>query len=110
MRLNPLSKSRYQKESLDLQREKETFIEALKDFTKDEASTFKAPTNLKVDSEVKPFIQACMKFLCNHKAVENLQALTDSYANKTNTPVEVKYFHKLYKNKKHTGREMWLTA
>lgn len=105
-----IRKATIKKERLNLQKEKETFIESHKYFTKDEASTSKAPTSLRVDDEVKPFVQACMKLLPNQKAVENLQALIDSCAERTNPPIEVKYVHKLYKNKKHIGREMWLTT
>lgn len=51
-----------------------------------------------------------MKLLCNPKAVENLQALIDSCAARPNLTSEVKDVHKLYRYKKRTGREMWLTA
>lgn len=60
------------KESLDLQKEKETFIKVCEDFTKDEGPTSKAPTNLRADDEVKPFLLACMNFLRNQKVVENI--------------------------------------
>lgn len=63
-----------------------------------------------MNDEVKPLLQACMKLLHNHKVVENIQALIDSYIEKINPPTEVKDVHKLYKHKKHTGQEMWLTA
>jgi len=109
--INPLIwKSSIKKESLDLQKDKETFIEARKDFTKGEASTSKAPKTQRTDDEVKPFLQACMKLLRNQKAVENLQALIDNCVEKANPPTKVKYVHKLYKHKKCTGREMWLTT
>ena len=97
-------------EGLDLQKEKETFVTACKDFNKDEAPMPKVPANLRTDDEVKPFLQACMKLLCNKKVVENLQALIDSCADKPNPPPKVKDVHKLYKHKKHTGREMRLMA
>ena len=51
-----------------------------------------------------------MKVLRNQKVVENLQALIDSYIERTNPPIEVKDVHKLYKHKKRTGREMRLTV
>ena len=50
-----------------------------------------------------------MKLLRNQKVVDNLQALIDSCTERTNPPLEVKDVHKLYKHKKHTGREMRLT-
>ena len=55
-------------------------------------------------------MQACMKLLRNPKAVENLQALIDSYAAQPNLPPKVKDVHKLYRYKKHTGRKMWLST
>ena len=51
-----------------------------------------------------------MKLLCNPKAVKNLQALIDSCAARPNLPPEVKDVHKLYRYKKHTRREMRLSA
>ena len=66
--------------------------------------------NLKADEEVKPFLQACLKLLRNPTAVENLEALIDSYATRPILPLEVKDVHKLYRYKKRTSREMRLTA
>ena len=51
-----------------------------------------------------------MKLLRNHKVVENLQTLIDSYAERTDPPTEVRDVHKVYKNKKRTGHEMQLTT
>ena len=59
-------------EGLDLDKEREIFIAARRDFIETEASTSLLPTNLKVDEEVKPFLQACMKLLHNPKAMQNL--------------------------------------
>lgn len=95
---------------MDLKKEKETFFVARKDFTEAEASTSQAPANLKADEKVKPFLQACMKFLRNPKVVENLQALIDSYTVWPNLPPEIKDVHKLYRYKKRIVREMRLTT
>lgn len=67
-------------ERLDLKKEKETFVTACKDFAEVEASTSQQPEDFKVDEEVEPFLQACMKLLYNPKAMEHLQALIDSCA------------------------------
>ena len=58
-------------EGMDLDKERETFILAHRDFI-ERASTSLLPMNLKVDEEVKPFLQACMKLLHNPKAMQNL--------------------------------------
>ena len=81
---------------MDLKKEKETFFTAHKDFAEVEASTSQPSGNLKIDEEVKPFLQACMKLLHNPKAMENLQALIDSYAAQPSLPPEIKDVHKLY--------------
>lgn len=87
-------KATIKQESLDLQNEKETFVATRKDFSKDEEYTSKAPTNLIMDDEVKPFLQACMKLLHNQKVVENLQTLIDSCAERNELPTEVRDVHK----------------
>ena len=46
------------KESLNLQKEKEIFIEVRKDFVDARASTSTTPLEPKSDDEVKPFLQA----------------------------------------------------
>ena len=97
-------------EGLDLEKERETFIATRRDFIGTEASTSLLLANLKVDEEVKPFLQACMKLLRNPKAVQNLQALIDSCATRPTMSPDIKDVHKLYRYKKHTGREMRLTA
>ena len=51
-----------------------------------------------------------MKLQHNPKAVENLQELIDCYIAQPNLPPEIKDVHKLYRYKKHIGREMRLTA
>ena len=77
--MEPLIRQSFIKqEGLDLKKGKETFVAARKDFAKAEAATTHSPANLKVGEEVKPFLQACMKLLCNPKAMENLQELIDS--------------------------------
>lgn len=65
--------------------------------------------DLKAEEEFKLFLQACMKLLCNKKAVENLQALIDNCTRNFDPPAKVKDIHKLYKHRKRTGREMRLT-
>lgn len=105
-----IRKAVIKQEGLDLQKEKETFVAARKYFDNVEVSTSQAPANFNVDDEVKPFLQAYMKLLHNQRAIENLQALINSCTKITNPPLEVKDVHKLYKHKKHTDREMWLTA
>ena len=49
------------KEGLNPQKEKETFIEAKKDFAAAGASTSKYTMEPKADDVVKPFLQACIK-------------------------------------------------
>ena len=51
-----------------------------------------------------------MKLLRNPKAMENLQALIYSCATQPSIPSKIKDVHKIYRYKKHTGREMRLTA
>ena len=67
-------------------------------------------THPKTDEGVEPFLQACMKLLHNPKVVENLQALMNSYIARPNPTPRTKDVHKIYWYKKHTGREMRLTA
>ena len=55
-------------------------------------------------------MQACMKLLRNPKAVDNLQELIDSFIARPNLTLEVKDVHKLYRYKKHIGREMRLNT
>ena len=86
---------RYQTRRPRPKRGKETFIITCKDFADAEATTARPPANLKADEEVETFLQACMKLLRNPKAVENLQALIDSCATRSNLTPEVKYGHNL---------------
>ena len=105
-----IHKEATKQEGLDLHKENETFVATRQDFAKAVASNPQAPTNLKADAEVKTFLQACMKLLHNQRAIENLQVLIDSCVERTNPPMEVKDVHKLYKHKKHIGREVQLTT
>ena len=77
------------------------------DFAQKEAATAQTPTHPKTNEGVEPFLQACMKLLRNLKAIENLQELMNRCATQPNSTKDV---HKLYRYKKHTGREMRLTA
>ena len=60
------------KEGINLQKEKEIFIEARKYFVVAGTSTSRATMEPKIDDEVKPFLQASIKLLRNHKVVDNL--------------------------------------
>ena len=82
----------------------------MKDFAAPGASTSKSIIEPKMYDEVKPFLQACIKLLCNHKAVDNLQAWIDSCAKKGVPRTETKVVNKIYKNKKRTGWEMCMTV
>ena len=97
-------------EGLDLEKGKETCVTDRKDFSDVEVATARPPTNLKIDEEVEPFLQACMKLLHNPKVVDNLQALIYSCTAWPDLPPEVNDVHKLYRYKKRTGREMRLSA
>ena len=59
-------------EGLDLDKAKETFMEALRDFLKTEAPTSLHPGDVQIAKEVKPFLHACMRLLCNPQVVQNL--------------------------------------
>ena len=105
-----IRKATVKQEGLDLQKEKETFVTAWQYCAKAEAPTPHARANPKANDEVKPFLQVCLKLLRNQRAVENLQTLIDSCTEKTALAMEVKDVHKLYKHKRHTGREISLTS
>lgn len=64
----------------------------------------------KSDEAVKPFLQACMKLLCNQKAMDNLQALIYSCVENVSPQPDVKTVNKLYKNKKRAGVEIHMTT
>ena len=67
-----IRKASDKKEGLNLQKEKEIFIKSRKDFADAGASMSRNLMEPKVDDEVKPFLQAFIKLLCNQKVVENL--------------------------------------
>lgn len=94
----------------NLKKEQETMVVADQGFAQKEAATAQAPTHPKIDEGVEPFLQACMKFLCNPQTVENLQDSMNSFVAWPNPSPRTKDVHKLYMYKKCTGREMWLTA
>ena len=78
-----IRKSHKKKEELNLQCEKDTFVEVKKGFAEASTSTSSRTMDVaRVDEEIKPFLQACIKLLHNKKAVENLQALIDNCAEK----------------------------
>ena len=67
------------KEGFNLQRAKETFFEAWREFTKGSTST--SGRSIKEsggDEEIKPFLQECIKLPCNKNTVENTQYLIDN--------------------------------
>ena len=51
-----------------------------------------------------------MKLLHNQKVVGNINALIDSYTQRSDPPIEVKDVNKIYKHKTRTGQEMQLTV
>lgn len=55
-------------------------------------------------------MQACMKLLHNQQVVDNLQVVLDSCKKKVAPTTKIKDVHKIYKQKRRTGREMWLTT
>ena len=67
-------------EGLDLDKSRETFMEARRDFLEIKESSSLLLEGLKVAEEVKPFLQACMKLIRNPRVVQSLQALIDSCA------------------------------
>ena len=81
-----ISQAAIKQEGLDLKKGKETFVTARKDFTDAKAATARPLANLKADEEFEPFLQACMKLMCNPMAMDNLQALIYSYTARPNLP------------------------
>jgi len=106
----------------NLNKEKETFMEAKRSFTDAGASTSRAqnmcmkkPEGVSTTQETDPslvtsFLQTCMKLLRHQKAVEGLQELIDNCVRKGNPLPNQCVVHKVGKGKKRNGLEMRLTA
>ena len=61
----------------DLEHAKETFVEAKKSFTEASTSSSKDQLEPGMDpSMLTTFLETCMKFLCDNKAVKGLQELS----------------------------------
>ena len=84
--------------------DKETFVEAWRDMAKEEAYTSKGMVDITIDEAVKPFLHACMKLQHNQKAVENLQGLIDSCAEKVASQPEVKIVKRYTRTKEGLDR------
>lgn len=102
-------------EGFDLQKEKETFVIAKKDFA--DPSTSKVALKISIDTiegvnnaETKLALQACIKILCNKKVVDNLQALINIFTEKEQPQMDQKDINKVYKNKRKISHEMHLTT
>ena len=91
----------------DLERAKETFMQAKKSFAEASPSGSKDQLELGMDpSMLNTFLETCMKLLHNNKAVKGLQKLITRCVGSR----EPRIIRKLGKHALHTGREMWLTA
>ena len=95
----------------DLERVKETFMEAKKRFI--EASTL--GNQEKVIEEMDPsmittFLETCMKLLRDSKAMKGLQELINRCSSKERATGELHVVRKLGKHKARAGREMRLTV
>ena len=109
----------------NVQRERETFIGVKKNFMSPRASTSttqkkiiplkKKPKEITKSKEVdtsilKSFLHTCMKLFRDHKFVKGLQELIDKCASTKDQQPEPCIVHKVYKHKKRTSKEMWLTT
>ena len=98
--------------SFDLNRTKETFMEAMKSFI--EASTSRSwdkMLEISAPAEVDPsiltkFWETFMKLLCNSKVVEGLQELINKFSSKEKAPNEHHVVRKIGKHKAQKGQEM----
>jgi len=93
----------------DLERARETFMEAKKSFAK--ASTLGSKD--KPNQEIEPymltyFLETCMKLLRDSKVVKGLHELINRCAG--STPGESRMVWKIGKNKERIGQEMRLTT
>lgn len=96
----------------DLNKEKETFMEAKRRFADIGASTSRAqnictgkPAEISIAQETDPslltsFLQTCMKLLRDQKAVEGLQELIDNCTSKGKSLPEQHAVHKITKVRK----------
>lgn len=91
----------------DLEHAKETFMEAKKSFMKASTSSSKDKIELEMDpSMLTTFLETCMKFLRDSKAVKRLQELITRCAGSE----EPRVVQKLRKHTMRIGREMRLTV
>ena len=91
----------------DLESVKETFMEAKKSFTEASTSSSKDQLELGMDpSMLTPFLETCMKLLCDNKVVKGLQELITRCTGLG----ELHVVRKLGKHALHTRREMRLTT
>jgi hypothetical protein len=93
----------------DLDRGRETFMEAKNSFTEDSTLGSKDKPDQEMDpSMLTTFLETCMKLLCDSKAVKGLQELINRCTRNTSgEPCMVK---KIGNHKTRTGQEMILTA
>ena len=102
-------KDSVKEEEFDLERTRETFMEAKKSFV--DASTLGSKDRLELEmdpSMLTMFLETCMKLLCDSKDVKGLQELINRCTRTvTGEPCVVR---KVRKHKTRIGREMRLTA
>lgn len=93
----------------DLERARETFMEAKKSFAEASTSGSKDKPVQKMDpSMLTTFLETCMKLLCDSKVVKGLQEIINRCTR--NAPGEPRIVWKIGKHKERIGREMRLTA
>jgi len=93
----------------DLERAKETFMEARESFADASTSGNKPRPGLEMDpSMLTTFLETCMKLLCDNKAIKGLQELIIRCAG--TAPGEPRVVRMRGKHAMRTGREMRLTA
>lgn len=95
----------------DLERMKETFMEAKKIFAKVSTLGIQDKQSEEMDPfMLTTFLETCMKLLCNSKAVKGLQELINKCGGKENAPKGSRMVRKIGKHKERTGCEMRLTV
>lgn len=107
----------------NMQREKETFMEAKKSFIdlgalKSRTQLVPHKNNSKVTTTIEnpdptvlmSILQTCMKLLRDQKTIEGLQELIDNCTSKEKSWPKQCVVNKVNKNKKRIGRDMRLTA
>ena len=94
----------------DLERAKETFMEAKKSFTKVCTSGSQDTQSREMDpSMLTTFLETCMKLLHDRKAMKGLQELINKCIGKEDAPEGLRVVRKIGKHKAIIGREMSLT-